>query len=84
MSVDDNSLRKMDLAKKTKDLLSSLRPREERVLRLRFGIGEPKSHTLKEIGRQLNISHEMVRRIERRALNRLKANNASEAVGDIW
>ncbi len=72
MSYNDNLLRNMDLAKRTRDLLSLLKPREEQILRLRFGIGEPTSYTLQEIGRRFGISRERVRQIEGRAIRRLK------------
>jgi RNA polymerase primary sigma factor len=64
--------RNMDLVKKTRDLLSALPPREAQILRLRYGIDEPWSHTLQEIGKRVGISRERVRQIEDRALKRLK------------
>ncbi len=71
-SFGDNLLRKMDLTKMTKALLSFLAPREQQILRLRYGIGEPKSYTLQEIGERYGVSRERVRQIEKKALNRLR------------
>ncbi|MEM4959480.1 MAG: RNA polymerase sigma factor RpoD/SigA [Nanopusillaceae archaeon] len=55
------------------DLLSGLKAREERVIRLRFGIGERESYTLEEVGRELGISKERVRQIERDAIRKMRA-----------
>jgi RNA polymerase primary sigma factor len=55
-----------------KNILSELEPREVKVLRLRFGINETKSHTLIEVGRKLGVSRERIRQIEKKALNRLR------------
>jgi len=55
------------------DLLRDLRAREERVIRLRFGIGERESYTLEEVGRELGISRERVRQIERDAIRKMRA-----------
>jgi RNA polymerase primary sigma factor len=72
MTFNDDLIETMDLAKKTRDLLSLLGPREEQILRLRFGIGMPSGYTLEEIGKQFGISRERVRQIEERALKKLK------------
>ena len=53
-------------------VLSSLTPREERVLRMRFGIGMNTDHTLEEVGQQLNVTRERIRQIEAKALRKLK------------
>jgi len=79
VSFNDNLLENMELAEKTKDLLSFLKPREEQILRLRFGIGEPTSYTLQEIGKRLGISRERVRQIESKALMRLKTRPTDRA-----
>ena len=68
----DDLLDTMDQTKKTRDLLSLLNSREERILRFRFGIGEPSSYTLEEVGKRFGISRERVRQIEQRALRKLK------------
>ncbi len=56
----------------TTRVLSSLTPREERVLRMRFGIGMNTDHTLEEVGQQFNVTRERIRQIEAKALRKLK------------
>ena len=53
-------------------ILSSLTPREERVLRMRFGIGMDQDHTLEEVGQQFSVTRERIRQIEAKALRKLK------------
>jgi RNA polymerase primary sigma factor len=61
-----------DLRETTTRVLASLSPREERVLRMRFGIGINADHTLEEVGQQFSVSRERIRQIEARALRKLK------------
>jgi RNA polymerase primary sigma factor len=61
-----------DAAEKIRKALATLSPREERVLRLRFGIGEPSDHTLDEISRDFALTRERIRQIEARALQKLR------------
>jgi RNA polymerase primary sigma factor len=61
-----------DIARVITDALSSLNPREERVLRMRFGIGTMDEHTLEEIGKKFNVTRERVRQIEAKAMQRLQ------------
>jgi RNA polymerase primary sigma factor len=56
----------------TTRVLSTLTPREERVLRMRFGIGMNTDHTLEEVGQQFNVTRERIRQIEAKALRKLK------------
>ena len=56
----------------TTRILSSLTPREERVLRMRFGIGMNSDHTLEEVGQQFSVTRERIRQIEAKALRKLK------------
>ena len=56
----------------TARILSSLTPREERVLRMRFGIGMNSDHTLEEVGQQFSVTRERIRQIEAKALRKLK------------
>ncbi len=56
----------------TTRVLASLTPREERVLRMRFGIGMNSDHTLEEVGQQFNVTRERIRQIEAKALRKLK------------
>jgi len=68
----ENFIENLDLSKQAQRLLSTLTPREEKILRMRFGIGEKTDYTLEEVGKQFGISRERVRQIEERALRKLK------------
>ena len=61
-----------NLRETTTRVLSSLTPREERVLRMRFGIGMNTDHTLEEVGQQFSVTRERIRQIEAKALRKLK------------
>jgi RNA polymerase primary sigma factor len=63
---------KSSLRDTTTRILSSLTPREERVLRMRFGIGMNSDHTLEEVGQQFSVTRERIRQIEAKALRKLK------------
>jgi RNA polymerase primary sigma factor len=67
-----DSVVKSDLADRTTQVLSSLTPREEKVLRLRFGIGERCDHTLEEVGQDFDVTRERIRQIEAKALRKLR------------
>ncbi len=75
---DKNALLPVDAAiqsnlrETTTRILSSLTPREERVLRMRFGIGMNTDHTLEEVGQQFSVTRERIRQIEAKALRKLK------------
>jgi RNA polymerase primary sigma factor len=60
-----------DLAEQVRIILATLTPREEKILRRRFGIGEETEHTLRDVGKECGISHERVRQIEAVALTKL-------------
>ena len=60
------------LAEQTRKVLTSLTPREEKVLRMRFGIGEKADHTLEEVGRDFSVTRERIRQIEAKALRKLR------------
>lgn len=62
-----------DIARVIAETLGSLSSREERVIRMRFGIGTMDEHTLEEIGKRFNVTRERIRQIEDKALNRLKS-----------
>jgi RNA polymerase primary sigma factor len=72
LAFNDDLIESMDITKKAHRLLSLLGDREEKILRLRFGIGRSSSCTLEEIGKHFGISRERVRQIEERALKKLK------------
>ncbi len=61
-----------NLAEQTRDVLRTLTPREEKVLRMRFGIGEKSDHTLEEVGRDFSVTRERIRQIEAKALRKLR------------
>ena len=75
---DKNALLPLDnaiqgnLKETTTRVLASLTPREERVLRMRFGIGVNTDHTLEEVGQQFSVTRERIRQIEAKALRKLK------------
>lgn len=60
------------LAEQTRAILSTLTPREEKVLRMRFGIGEKSDHTLEEVGQDFFVTRERIRQIEAKALRKLR------------
>ena len=62
----------MNLAEQTRKVLATLTPREEKVLRMRFGIGEKSDHTLEEVGLDFQVTRERIRQIEAKALRKLK------------
>jgi len=64
-----------DLREHTKEMLSSLTPREEKIIRMRFGIGEKTDHTLEEVGQDFNLTRERIRQIESKALKKLQKNS---------
>jgi len=80
LSFSNDLLESMDKAKNARYLLSLLDPREEQILRLRFGIGEPRSYTLEEVGKRFGISRERVRQIEQKALSKLQAKPRARAI----
>ncbi len=61
-----------NLAEQTRKMLASLTPREEKVLRMRFGIGEKSDHTLEEVGKDFLVTRERIRQIEAKALRKLR------------
>jgi len=61
-----------NLAEQTRKVLRTLTPREEKVLRMRFGIGEKADHTLEEVGRDFHVTRERIRQIEAKALRKLR------------
>ncbi len=67
-----------NLIAETEEVLRDLPPREERILRLRFGLGVTAEHTLEEIGEEFGISRERIRQIETTALRKIKASKESE------
>jgi RNA polymerase primary sigma factor len=65
-----------DVRDETSSVLETLGPEEEKVIRMRFGIGYSREHKLEEIAQQFNLSRERIRQIEARALQRLRTENS--------
>jgi RNA polymerase primary sigma factor len=72
------SVKNSELSDQVKTILMTLSPREEKIIRLRFGIGEDAEYTLEEIGKRFNVSRERIRQIEKKALNRLRHSSRRE------
>ena len=67
-----------ELSDRVTGILATLSAREEKIIRLRFGIGEDAEYTLEEIGKRFNVSRERIRQIEKKALNRLRHSSRRE------
>ena len=86
---DKNAIQPIDAAiqsnlrETTTRVLASLTPREERILRMRFGIGMNKDHTLEEVGQQFSVTRERIRQIEAKALRKLKHPSRSRDAQEL-
>jgi RNA polymerase primary sigma factor len=67
----------MDLSEQTRKILATLTPREERVLKMRFGIDEKVYYTLEEVGEKFGVTRERIRQIEAKALRKLRHSSRS-------
>ncbi len=72
------------LSEQIAEILSELTPREEQVLRKRFGIGEPSDHTLEEVGKLFNVTRERIRQIEAKALRKLRHPGRSNVLRSFY
>ena len=72
------SVQNRELANRVNEVLSTLTEREEKIIRLRFGIGEQAEYTLEEIGKRFKVSRERIRQIEKKALIRLRHSSRRE------
>ncbi|MCP4601899.1 MAG: RNA polymerase sigma factor RpoD [Proteobacteria bacterium] len=68
----------LNLSEQTRRVLKTLTPREEKVLRMRFGIGEKSDHTLEEVGQDFEVTRERIRQIEAKALRKLRHSSRSK------
>jgi len=70
--------RSLELIRIVAKVLKTLTPREEKVLRMRFGIGEKSDHTLEEVGQDFEVTRERIRQIEAKALRKLRHPSRSK------
>ncbi|MBN1115084.1 MAG: RNA polymerase sigma factor RpoD [Oligoflexia bacterium] len=68
----------ISLSEQTRKVLSTLTPKEEKVLRMRFGIGEESDHTLEEVGQDFDVTRERIRQIEAKALQKLRRRSRAK------
>lgn len=73
-----DAVQNRELANRVTEVLATLTEREEKIIRLRFGIGEKAEYTLEEIGKRFNVSRERIRQIEKKALIRLRHSSRRE------
>lgn len=73
-----NAVVNLNLQEQTRKVLATLTPREEKVLRMRFGIGERSDHTLEEVGQNFDVTRERIRQIEAKALRKLRHPSRSK------
>lgn len=66
------------------ELLSTLTPREQKILRMRFGVGEKDAHTLEEVGASFNVTRERIRQIEAKALAKLRGSRRSSVLKEYY
>ena len=74
----------LDLTEQTRKILPTLTPREERILKMRFGIDEKGGHTLEEVGKVFDVTRERIRQIEAKALRKLRHPSRSKQLKVIW
>ena len=72
-----------NLREQTRKVLSTLTPREEKVLRMRLGIGEHSDHTLEEVGQDFDVTRERIRQIEAKALRKLRHPSREKRLRDF-
>jgi len=84
ISLPDDMAMNQNLAETTRQVLTSLTAREERVLRMRFGIGERRDHTLEEIGQDFDVTRERIRQIEAKALRKLRHPTRSKQLRSYY
>jgi RNA polymerase primary sigma factor len=84
ISLPDDMAMNQNLTEITRQVLKSLTPREEKVLRMRFGIGERRDHTLEEIGQDFDVTRERIRQIEAKALRKLRHPSRSKQLRSFY
>ncbi len=78
VSSPSDAVLNLNLSEQTRKVLATLSPREEKVLRMRFGIGEKSDHTLEEVGQDFEVTRERIRQIEAKALRKLRHPSRSK------
>ncbi|HKI99317.1 MAG TPA: RNA polymerase sigma factor RpoD [bacterium] len=84
IALPDDMAMSQNLHETTRQVLKSLTPREEKVLRMRFGIGERRDHTLEEIGQDFDVTRERIRQIEAKALRKLRHPTRSKQLRSFY
>ena len=84
IALPDDMAMNQNLQETTRGVLKSLTPREEKVLRMRFGIGERRDHTLEEIGQDFDVTRERIRQIEAKALRKLRHPTRSKQLRSFY
>jgi RNA polymerase primary sigma factor len=75
---------RLDLTEQIRKILPNLTPREEKILKMRFGIDEKGDHTLEEVGKVFDVTRERIRQIEAKALRKLRHPSRSKRLKVIW
>jgi RNA polymerase primary sigma factor len=79
VTTPDLILSQREMTREAHRLIAILSPREQDIIRMRFGIGHTRSYTLEELGRRFSVSRERIRQIEHQALKKLKTHKLEEA-----
>jgi len=79
-----DGLEHQDLATQVRRILTELSPREEKILRMRYGIGENSGHTLEEVGQDFHVTRERIRQIQAKALAKLSHPNRAHRLRSFW
>jgi RNA polymerase primary sigma factor len=79
----DAHVHRNELTRELDRILSTLTPREQTVIRLRFGIGQDEPRTLEQVGQSLSVTRERIRQIEAKALKKLKAPEVKHRFAEI-
>jgi RNA polymerase primary sigma factor len=83
-ATPERDMMKQDLSNRIDELLSGLNKRENKVIRMRFGIGVPCEHTLEEIGQQFRVTRERIRQIEAKALKKLREQGKMQELQQLY
>ena len=74
----------MSVRERTAQVLRTLSPREEKIIRMRFGMEDGSEHTLEEVGREFSVTRERIRQIEAKALRKLRHPSRSEKLKSFF